>query len=77
MMIPIRATFKRADKPGGRAEMIDAVYADVPMELVMGALAKAGESYARRKGDEDSADKIHRAIDRAEADGKLITMTPY
>jgi len=77
MMIPIRATFKRADKPGGRAEMIDAVYADVPVELVMGTLAKAGESIARRKGDEDSADKIHRAIDLAEADGKLITMTRY
>jgi len=44
---------------------------------VMGTLAKAGESIARRKGDEDSADKIHRAIDLAEADGKLITMTRY
>ena len=74
MMVPIRATFKRADKPGGRAEMVSAVYADVPMELLVGTLAQAAMDVAMHSGDEDCYLEIRHAIERAEADGKIMTM---
>lgn len=74
MMIPIRATFKRADKPGGRAVMVDAVYADVPMELIVGTAARVAQDLALHAGDEENYLRIRHAIERAEADGKIITM---
>lgn len=74
MNIPIRATFRRADKPGGRATMVRAEYADVPDELIMGQMAQAGADIAIHRGDEDNFVRIRRAIDRAEMDGKIITI---
>lgn len=74
MMIPVRATFRRADKPGGRAVMIDAEYADVPVELIMGTLAQSAAAIVRRERGEDDYQTIRQAMDRAEADGKIMTM---
>lgn len=74
MIIPIRATFRRADKPGGRATMVSAEYADVPDALIMGQLAQAGADVALSRGDHDSYVRIRHAIDRAETDGKIITI---
>ncbi len=74
MVIPIRATFKRAEKRGERAEMVSAVYADVPNELVVGRCAQLARRHAMRAGDEESVERISRAMERAEDDGKIIIM---
>lgn len=74
MNIPIRATFRRADKPGGRATMVRAEYADVPDALIMGQMAQAGADVALSRGDHDGYTRIRQAIDRAEMDGKIITI---
>ena len=54
--------------------MVSAVYADVPDELIMGQMAQAGADIAIHRGDEDNFVRIRRAIDRAEMDGKIITI---
>ena len=74
MRIPIRATYRRAEKPGGRATFESAVYADVPDELILGTAAQVARTMAMRAGDEEAVMKIGRAIDAACADGKLMTM---
>lgn len=74
MNIPVRATFRRAEKRGERATMVSAVYADVPDALIMGQMALAGADVALHRGDEDNFVRIRRALDRAETDGKLITI---
>lgn len=74
MNIPIRATFRRAEKRGEQATMVSAVYAEVPDALIMGQLAQAGADVALSRGDHDSYMRIRHAIDRAEVDGKIITI---
>ena len=75
MNIPIRAVYKRSEgRGGGRATLEHAEYAQVPAELVMGTLAQAGMDAARHAGDIESAEDIARAITRAEADGKIMTL---
>lgn len=73
-MIPIRATYRRAEKPGGKATLESAVYADVPIELVAGTAAQVAADLARRAGDEENMLRIRHAIDRARADGTIMTM---
>ena len=73
-MIPIRATYRRAEKPGGRATFESAVYADVPVELIVGTAAQVAGDMAMRAGDEEAVVKIRRAIDRACEDGKIMIM---
>lgn len=73
-MIPIRATYRRAEKPGGRATLESAVYADVPVELIAGTAAKVAVSMAMRAGDEEAVVRLNRAIERACEDGKLMIM---
>lgn len=74
MMIPIRATYRRSDEPGGRATFESAVYADVPVELIVGTAAQVSADLAMHAGDEENAARILRAMDRAAADGKIILM---
>ena len=74
MRIPIRATYRRAEKPGGRATLESAVYADVPDALILGTTAQVAADLAMRAGNEDAVVKIRRAIDRACEDGKLMIM---
>ena len=74
MNIPIRATFRRAEKRGERATMVSAVYADVPDELIVGQLAQTCADVALSRGDHDGYTRIRQAIDRAEIDGKIITI---
>lgn len=73
-MIPIRATYRRAEKPGGRATFESAVYADVPVGLIVGTAAQVAGDMAMRAGDEEAVVKIRRAIDRACEDGKIMIM---
>jgi len=74
MRIPIRATYRRAEKPGGRATLESAVYADVPDALIIGTAAQTAADMAMRAGDEDAVVKIRRAIDAACTDGKIMIM---
>lgn len=73
-MIPIRATYRRAEKPGGRATPKSEVCADVPVELIAGTAAKVAVSRAMHAGDDEAVAKLNRAIDRACEDGKLMIM---
>lgn len=76
MLIPVRACYKRSKK-GEKPrppQMISAEYAEVPDELVLGTLAQAGLERALLAGDTEAAGIISRAIDKATADGKLMTM---
>ena len=73
-MIPVRAMYRRAEKPGGKATFESAVYADVPDELILGTAAQMAADMAMCAGDEEAVVKIRRAIDAACADGKLMTM---
>ena len=73
-MIPIRATYRRAEKPGGRATFESAVYADVPVGLIVGTAAQVAGDMAMRAGEEEAVVKIRRAIDRACEDGKIMIM---
>ena len=73
-MIPIRATYRRAEKPGGRATLESAVYADVPVELIAGTAAQVAVSMAMRAVDEEAVTKINRALDKACDAGKLMIM---
>ena len=73
-MVPIRAMYRRAEKPGQRATLESAVYADVPVELLAGAAARTAVGLAMRAGDEDAVARMNRAIDRACEAGKLIIM---
>lgn len=74
MRIPIRAIYKRAERPGEPAVMISADYADVPIELVAGQLAQAAADVASAKGDMDESERIRAALAQACADGKLMTL---
>lgn len=74
MMIPIRATYRRADKRGGRATRVSEVMADVPMEAIIGTTAQVAADLAIHAGDEDNYVRICRAIDAARADGKIMTI---
>lgn len=73
-MIPIRATYRRAQKPGEQATLESAVYADIPVQLIAGTAAKVAVSMAMRAGDEDAVIRLNRAIDRACEAGKLMIM---
>lgn len=75
MMIPIRATYRRADKRGGRAELVSTVCADVPMEVIVGQTAQVAADIAIHRGDEENYVRIRRAIDAARADGKIMTVS--
>lgn len=74
MRIPIRATFRRADKPGGKATLARAEYAEVPDTLIMGQMAKVGADVALHREDLDSYERIRGAARRAEDAGKIITI---
>ena len=74
MQIPIRATFRRAEKPGGRATFESAVFAEIPDELVIGTAAQVAVDVAMRAGDDDAVSRLSRAIELAETDGKIMTM---
>ena len=74
MQIPIRAIYRRAEKPGERATLESAVYADIPQELIVGTAAMAARDLAMRAGDDESVERISRAIDAACADGKIMIM---
>lgn len=76
MMVPIRAIYKRRQRgePDGPPEMINAAYADVPDALLMGMQAQTILDRARAAGDEGAVEVIGSAVDRATADGKLMTM---
>lgn len=74
MQIMIRATFKRAEKPGGRAVLERGEYAEVPDALVFGTMAQCAQDKAASCGDHEGAGIIADAIERAERDGILMTM---
>jgi len=64
--------YKRAQAPGERAQMDSAQCADVPQELIVGACARAAERLAMRAADEENTARLHRAIERAQMDGRII-----
>ena len=72
MTIPIRAMYRRAEKPGERATLESAVYADIPDKLVVGTAAMVARDLAMHAGDEEAVTKISRAIDAACTDGKIM-----
>lgn len=73
MRIPVRAAYRRPDKPGGEYTLIQEDYAEIPDALVAGEMALAGADIAHARGDEDGARRIEDAVERACADGKLMT----
>lgn len=75
--IPVRAVFKRA--PRGCSEnwvpkMTGAVYADVPVPVLRGALGEGAKAAALCSGDDDAVAVIEKALDRAEIDGVVTRM---
>lgn len=73
-MIPVRATYRRAEKPGKTAMLDHAVYADVPDALIIGTAAQTAADLALHAGDEENHARILRAIDRARTAGTIMTM---
>lgn len=77
MKIPVRAVFSRSER--GEADgfvpvMTGAVYADVPQEVIFGAMAETARQNAQGAGDTEAAEIIGRAMTRAEADGVITRM---
>jgi len=75
--IPVRAVFERA--PRGKSEgwtpkMTGAVYADVPVPVVRGAIGACALAGARCAKDEEAAWRIEKALEDAELDGVIERM---
>ena len=75
--IPVRAMYKRAPRgcsEGWVPQMTGAVYADVPVPVLRGALGECAKERALRAGDDEAVGIIEGALDRAEIDGVVTRM---
>lgn len=76
MRVMLRASYKRCEKgkKPGKPELISAEYGEVPDELIMGQWALALRDAVRMKEGPYAAQEIQDAIERAKADGVLMTL---
>lgn len=70
MRVMIRATYRRASKPGDDAVFDHGTYAEVPDRLVLGTAVAAIEDMTRAK-DPGQADALHAAAEAARADAVI------
>jgi len=75
--IPVRAIYKRAPRgcgEGWEPQMTGAVYTNVPVPVLRGALGECARIGARAAHDDEAVEIIDRALDRAEIDGVIERM---
>lgn len=75
--IPIRATYSRSERgaaAGFEPKMLSAEYADVPAALMMGTMAQCAKAHAQSAGDDEAAQIITEAMDKARAAGDMMDM---